>query len=251
MGELVEVTRADGVARIVLNRPPLNILTSPMLEELTAGIDASADARVLVIAARGKAFCAGVDIAEHTPELAGPMLTRFHTACRKLLCLDVPAVASVQGAALGGGCELAALCDFVVAARSATFGQPEIKVGAFPPVAAAALASLTGLRQAMALMLLGETISAETARAAGLVTTVVDDARLAEEVDRLVARLCTMSAASLRLAKRAGLAGFRSAFEAGLRTAEQLYLDNLLATDDAREGIEAFLQKRAPVWRHR
>lgn len=251
MSSLVEVTRSDGLVQIVLNRPPWNILTSSMLDELTAAMDASADARVLVIGARGKAFCAGVDVTEHTPERAGPMLTRFHATCRKLLGLDMPIVARVQGAALGGGCELVALCDFVVAARSATFGQPEIKVGAFPPVAAAGLASLTGLRRAMALMLLGETISAETAHAAGLVTTVVDDDALSESVDHLVARLSALSAATLRLAKQAGLAGFRSTFEAGLQTAERLYLDQLLTTADAREGIAAFLEKRAPVWRHR
>jgi len=252
MPDFVELVRQDGIARITLNRPPLNILHSPMLEELTAILDdAAAESRVLVIAARGRAFCAGVDVGEHLPERVAPMLARFHGMCRRLIGLDIPTVAAVHGAALGGGCEVVALCDIVVAARSATFGQPEIKLASFPPVAAAALAQVMGLRQAMALMLTGETITAAAAQAAGLVTTVVDDDALAGQVERVTARLAGLSGPALRLAKRAGLAGFRRAFEDGLVEAERLYLDDLVATEDAREGIQAFLEKRVPVWRHR
>lgn len=251
MPEFVELLRQDGVARITLRRPPLNILHSPMLEELTAALEEAAAERVLVIAAKGRAFCAGVDVGEHTPERAGAMLARFHGMCRRLVALDIPAVAAVHGAVLGGGCEVVTLCDIVVAGRSATFGQPEIKLAAFPPVAAAALARVVGLRRAMALMLTGETVTAEAAQAAGLVTTVVDDEALAGEVERVVAHLSALSGPALRLAKRAALDEFRRAFEEGLRQAERLYLDGLLATDDAREGIAAFLERRAPAWRHR
>jgi len=251
MPEFVEFLRQDGVARITLNRPPLNILHSPMLEELAAALEEAAAERLLVVAAKGRAFCAGVDVGEHTPERAGAMLDRFHTVCRRLVALDIPTVAAVHGAALGGGCELVALCDLVVAARSATFGQPEIKIAAFPPVAAAALAQVVGLRQAMPLLLTGETVTAEAAQAAGLVTTVVDDGALADEVERLTAQLAALSGPALRLAKRAALREFRRVFEEGLREAERLYLQDLLATEDAREGIAAFLEKRAPAWRHR
>ncbi|MDR7427016.1 MAG: enoyl-CoA hydratase-related protein [Armatimonadota bacterium] len=252
MSDFVELVRQDGIARITLNRPPLNILHSPMLEELTAALgDAAADSRVLVIGARGRAFCAGVDVGEHTPERAGPMLARFHRMCRRLIALDIPTVAAVHGAALGGGCEVVALCDIVVAARSASFGQPEIKLAAFPPVATAALAQVVGLRRAMALILTGESMTAEAAQAAGLVTTVVDDEALAGEVERVVGRLSALSGPALRLAKRAALEGFRRVFEEGLQQAERIYLHDLLATDDAREGIAAFLERRTPAWRHR
>ncbi len=251
MSSLIGYTHTDGVARITLNRPPLNIFTSAMLAEFTSAVAASADAHVLVIEAAGKAFCAGVDIGEHLPEKAPPMLAQFHHSCRSLLALDLPTVASVQGAALGGGCEVATLCDFVIAARSATFGQPEIKVGAFPPVAAAALATMTGQRQAMALMLLGETISADAARDAGLVTTVVDDGQLAAATAGLVTKLAALSRPALRLAKRASIAEFRKMFDDALARAERLYLQELITTEDAREGITAFLEKRAPVWKHR
>lgn len=247
----IEVTRQDAIARITLNRPPLNVLTSSMLDAFTAALDAASDAHVLVIAANGRAFCAGVDIAEHLPEKAEPMLARFHRACRKLLALDIPTVASVHGAALGGGCEIVALCDFVIAGRSATFGQPEIKVGAFPPVAAAALAALAGQRRATALMLLGESITAEAAQDAGLVTSVVEDEQLPAATDQLVGKLTALSRPALRLAKRASLGAFRQHFEEALERAERLYLRELIATEDAREGIVAFLEKRAPAWKHR
>lgn len=251
MPEFLDLARRDGIAWITLNRPPLNVLHSPMLAELTAAVDEAAESRVLVIAARGKAFCAGVDVAEHTPEKVGPMLERFHTMCRRLVALDIPTVAAVQGAALGGGCEVVALCDFVVAARSAAFGQPEIKLAAFPPVAAAALAQVVGLRQAMALVLLGESMTAEAAQTAGLVTTVVDDETLSAETERFAARLAALSGVAIRAAKQAGLSTFRRAFEDGLREAERLYLEDLITSEDAREGIAAFLEKRPPVWRHR
>lgn len=251
MSEGIEVVRRDGVTQITFDRPPLNVLHTPMLEALHAALVDLGDARVLVVGGRGKAFCAGVDVGEHAPERAGPMLQRFHAVCRRLISLEIPTVASVQGAALGGGCEIVALCDVVVAARTATFGQPEIRLAAFPPVAAAALASVMGLRQAMALILLGEPISAEAAQATGLVTTVVESDRLEEETARIAGRLAAFSGPALRLAKRAGLGAFRRVFAEGLQEAERLYLDDLLATADAREGIIAFLEKRAPVWRHR
>jgi len=251
MSEFIRTAQTDGISRITLNRPPLNIFTAAMLREFTAALEASADAHVVVLDAVGKAFCAGVDIAEHLPETAPPMLAQFHRACRSLLALDVPTVAVVHGAALGGGCELVMLCDFVVAARSATFGQPEIKVGAFPPVAAAALVAVAGQRRAMSLMLLGDTISAEAAQAAGLVTTVVDDSALPDTVAQLIGKLTALSRPALRLAKRAGLAAFRRAFDEALEQAEYLYVHELIRTEDAREGIVAFLEKRAPAWRHR
>lgn len=250
MSGLVEVSHRDGISRITLNRPPVNVLTSAMLEELTGAITEAAEARVVVLAARGKAFCAGVDVGEHLPERVGPLLERFHAACRALLALDAPTVAAVQGPALGGGCELILLCDFAVAARSATFGQPEIKLASVPPVAAAALERVVGLRRALSLILLGDVIPAEAAHAAGLVTAVAEDAALADAVEGLVGQLTQLSAPALRTAKRAALRGFRRSFDETLREAERLYLEELIGTADAREGITAFLEKRAPVWRH-
>lgn len=249
----VELSTEGGIARIVLDRPPLNILTIAMMGELEAAIRtaaATSTTRAIVLSARGRAFSAGVDVAEHTPALVAAMLAAFHGLCRTLATTDVPTVAVVGGPALGGGCELVALCDLVVASEEATFGQPEIRVGVFPPVAAAAFPFLLG-KAGLAPLLLGETLSAARAQALGLVTTVVPAAELDAAAARIVDRLSTASAAVLRLTKRAALAGFRRWFDDALTVAERIYLADLMSTADAQEGLQAFLERRAPAWQHR
>jgi len=248
----VEVASAPGVRRLTLNRPPLNILTTAMMQELESALRTAADdltTRVIVLASGGKAFSAGVDVGEHTRDQAPGMIRAFHGLCRTLVEIDVPTIAGVAGPALGGGCEVAALCDIVVAAESATFGQPEITVGVFPPVAAAAFPLLLG-KPGHAVVLLGEIFPAERARELGLVTEVVPDGEVEAAVDRRVRALTALSAPVLRLAKRAAMAGFRRQFADALDHAEQIYLGELMATADAHEGLEAFLAKRRPVWRN-
>ncbi|HET8679260.1 MAG TPA: enoyl-CoA hydratase-related protein [bacterium] len=249
----VEVTAAPGVVRLILSRPPLNILTTTMMRELESALGTAAGdptARAIVIAARGKAFSAGVDVGEHTREKVGTMIAAFHSLCRTLVEIDVPTIAAVAGPALGGGCELAALCDIVVAAESATIGQPEIRFGVFPPVAAAAFPLLLG-RAGLGPVLLGEALPASRARQMGLVTEVVPDGAVEEAVQRIVGTLAGLSAAALRLTKRAAMAGFRRQFAEALDHAERVYLHELMNTADAHEGLEAFLAKRPPVWQHR
>ncbi|MDR7532586.1 MAG: enoyl-CoA hydratase-related protein [Armatimonadota bacterium] len=242
-----------GIARIVLDRPPLNILTMAVMGELEDAIrraEAAPTTRAIVLSARGRAFSAGVDVGEHTGETAGQMLAAFHSLCRTLVSTDVPTVAAVGGPALGGGCELVALCDIVVAAEGATFGQPEIRVGVFPPAAAAAFPFLLG-KAGLAPLLLGEPLPAARARELGLVTTVVPPAELDAAVERVAQQLAGTSAAVLRLTKRAALAGFRRWFDDALTQAERIYLADLMATADAHEGLAAFLERRAPAWQHR
>lgn len=249
----VQILTGPGVVRLTLDRPPLNILTTAMMRQLESALGTAAGdptARAIVIAARGKAFSAGVDVGEHTREKVGAMIAAFHSLCRTLVEIDVPTIAAVAGPALGGGCELAALCDIVVAAESATLGQPEIRVGVFPPVAAAAFPLLLG-RAGLAPVLLGEALPASRARQIGLVTEVVPDGAVEETVQRIVGTLAGLSAAALRLTKRAAMAGFRRHFAEALDHAERVYLHELMNTADAQEGLEAFLAKRAPIWRHR
>jgi cyclohexa-1,5-dienecarbonyl-CoA hydratase len=249
----VEVAFAPGVCRLNLNRPPLNILTTAMMAEVESALRAAAgdpSTRVIVLASSGRAFSAGVDVGEHTREKAADMIRTFHRLCRALVDIDVPTMAAVAGPALGGGCEVAALCDVVIAAESATFGQPEITVGVFPPVAAAAFPLLFG-RASHAMMLLGEVFSAARARELGLATEVVPDGQVEAAVDRRVRALAALSAPVLRLAKRAAMAAFRRQFAEALDHAERIYLGDLMATADAHEGLEAFLARRPPVWRNR
>ncbi len=244
----------DGVGRIVLNRPPLNVLNIAMMEEIQAALrqaHAAADTRAIVLSATGRMFSAGVDIAEHTHDLMERMLSAFHGIIRLMADGEVPTLAVVQGHALGGGCELACFCDLIIAAQGAKFGQPEIAVGVFPPVAAALFPHLVGGRQAAELILTGEAIPAEEAHRIGLINTVVPPEQLATEAERLLARLTDKSAAVLRVAKRALRAGMAAGFDDALPAIEAIYTGSLMALGDASEGLTAFMQKRKPVWKHR
>lgn len=244
---------SEKVAWLTLRRPPLNILTLDMTRELNEVLADLADAgwlKALVVKAAGKAFCAGVDVADHLPERAGSMIREFGELCRGLRSLPMPTIAIVQGAALGGGTELAVSCDMVIAGQAARFGQPEIKLGVFPPVAAALFPSLTGYQQAARLLFTGETISAEEAARLGLVTFAVADSELEAAQDRLLSQLREMSAAALAMTKQALLLGARHG-AAALPEIEDLYIHKLMATDDAREGIQSFMEKRPPRWNDR
>jgi cyclohexa-1,5-dienecarbonyl-CoA hydratase len=243
----------DGVvARVVLRRPPLNVLHLEMVRELNRVLrDLRADGglRVLVISAEGRAFSAGVAIEDHLPERVATMIPAFHDVFRHLRTLCIPTIAAVQGAALGGGCELACFADFVIAAEGATFGVPEVKLASFPPVAAVHFPRRIGAARTLQLVLTGEVLSARDAERIGLVDEVVAAAALAEAVERVAAKLREKSAPALRLARRAVLQAGR--FEDALAAAERLFLDELMKTADATEGLEAFLGKRPAAWSHR
>ena len=245
---------ADGVARLVLARPPLNILTIEMMEELNAALEcvqALPEVRALVLGAEGKAFSAGVAVEDHLEDRVKPMLEAFHRIFHLLRALPCPAIAAVQGAALGGGSELATFCDWVIAAENATFGQPEVKVGVFPPIAAVHYPSRIGLARTLQLLLTGEVIGAKEAERIGLVDRVVPAAQLPAAVEEVLVKLRDKSRAVLALTRRAVLDAAGQPFEAALRAVETLYHAELMATEDAHEGLRAFVEKRAPVWKHR
>jgi len=245
---------ADGVARLVLARPPLNILTIEMMEELNGALErvqALPEVRALVIAAEGKAFSAGVAVEDHLGDRVKPMLEAFHRIFHLLRALPCPTVAAVQGAALGGGSELATFCDFVIASETATFGQPEIKVGVFPPIAAVHYPNRVGLARTLQLLLTGEVISAREAERIGLADRVVPAAELPAALEETLAKLRDKSRAVLALTRRAVLDPAGQPFEVAIRAVETLYHTELMATEDAHEGLKAFVEKRPPVWKHR
>jgi cyclohexa-1,5-dienecarbonyl-CoA hydratase len=244
----------EEVGRITLDRPPLNVLNIAMMEEIQRALDycrQKPHLKAVVFDANGKAFSAGVDVEEHRGEAVKRMLDVFHGIFRQVVAIGRPTVAVVQGAALGGGCELAAFCDFVIASERAKFGQPEIKVGVFPPVAAAIFPRLVGSRRAADLILRGDTIDAQEALQIGLVNEVVSPEELEGARDRLLASLREKSGAVLGLAKRALTLGEGTAFGPGLESIEDLYLAALMKTEDAEEGLRAFLEKRRPAWKDR
>ncbi len=241
----------SGVARLTFNRPPLNVLNIAMMREINSALDRfdQAAAKVLVIAAEGKAFSAGVDVAEHTADKVGEMIETFHGIFRRLDHLDTPTLAVVQGAALGGGCEVALFCDMVLASDKAKFGQPEIKVGVFPPIAAVILPRLVSRAKALELLLTGETIDAGEAYRLGLVNRVVPPDQLQAAAGEMIGKLTPLSGAVLRMTRRAARLGGQGAFGEALNQVESLYLSELMKTHDANEGLMAFLEKRPPVWK--
>jgi cyclohexa-1,5-dienecarbonyl-CoA hydratase len=254
--DFIGFTIDDRVARIKLARPPVNILSIPMMREVNAALDECSNQRdlaaiVFEAAPDCRAFSAGVSVEEHAHETIFQMLDSFHAIFRNLEQIGRPSVAVVNGPALGGGCELITYCDFVIAGDQARFGQPEIKLGVFPPVAALLLPRVIGDRRARELMLTGEIIEAREALALGLVNRVVPATELEQEVSQLLTQLRGLSASALEHAKRAIDLGHGRSLDAALKEVEDMYLQELMKTQDATEGINAFSEKRKAVWQHR
>lgn len=245
------------VARITLARPPLNILNIAMMREIGAALDQCAPPKDLVAivfdAAEGsRAFSAGVAVEEHVPETVFQMLDSFHNIFRVLNQISRPTIAVVDGPALGGGCELVAGCDIVIASDRAKFGQPEIKLGVFPPVAAILLSRILGEKKAREMILLGEMIDAHEALRLGLVNHVVPSSELESKTVSLLARLRELSASSLGMTRQAlDLGTAAGDFDSSLERLENLYLNDLMKTEDAQEGIRSFMDKRKPIWRNK
>ena len=247
----VHLTVAGGVARVELDRTPLNVIDLPaaielgaMLEEL-AGRD---DVVVIALAGRGPAFCAGVDVRDHLPDRGADMLRAFHRACLGLIEAPQPSVAIVQGAALGGGCELTLCCDLVIASERATFGQPEIRLGVFPPLAAVALPRMIPAHHASDLLLTGRIVSAAQALAMGLANRVVPEAELESKAQETLTELAALSPASLRLTREVMQRSRVRPTTEEVAGAERFYVERLMHTPDALEGLTAFMEKRPPRW---
>ncbi len=253
MSDPVRLSKRDGCARITLDHPPLNILTNAGLGGLAdAFADAAADpeVRVILLDAGGKAFSAGVDIGDHQGDKVHTMMRELERLFGTIEAVEQPTVGSVHGACLGGGCELIAALDLCYAAEGATFGQPEIKLGLFAPPASVLLPRLIGERQALELLLGGDTITANRAFRIGLINRVLPDGELATGVDALCATLLAHSGKALRQAKKAVRLARGLAIDAAHGAVRRLYLDELMQTADAHEGLRAFLEKRPAEWRH-
>jgi cyclohexa-1,5-dienecarbonyl-CoA hydratase len=248
----IQTELKDGVATLTLNRAPLNVFNIEMMEEINSYLEElkkEKSLKLLVIQAMGKAFSAGVDVGEHLGDLVYKMIEVFHKMFRLMDALKVPSIAVVNGSALGGGCELALYCDMVIATEKAKFGQPEIQVGVFPPIAALIFPRMIGRKKAMELILSGETISAQEALTLGLVNKVVPEASFDQEVNSFIEKFKKLSGVVLKLTKEATLAGLNDDTDKGLKVIEKIYLDRLMKTNDALEGLKAFLEKRKPTWK--
>jgi|CXWL01.1.fsa_nt_gi cyclohexa-1,5-dienecarbonyl-CoA hydratase len=251
--EYFNVEVQDGVATVTMNRPPLNVLHNPMMDEFNRVLEttlADKNLAALVLRATGKAFSAGVDVSDHSADKVGDMIRLFHGIFRKLAATDVLTIAAVQGAALGGGCELACFCDIVLASERAKFGQPEVQVGVFPPVAACVFPPQVGIKKAIELNALGATIDGKEAHRIGLVNQVFPVEEFDNKVTEYLAGIKKLSRPVVRLAKRATSFVVREQMLKQLDETEAMYLDELMKLHDAHEGIAAFMEKRPPVWKH-
>jgi cyclohexa-1,5-dienecarbonyl-CoA hydratase len=248
----IAVTIEPPVARITLHHPPLNVIDIPMMGELAtalAEIEGRPDISIVVMSGSEKAFSGGVDVAAHTPDKIQEMLTKFHAVIMALVGSRKVSVAAVCGHCLGGGAELAMVCDLVLTAETASWGFPEISLACFPPVAATGLAALVGQKRAAELILTGRTFDGVEAQKLGLANYATRDAQVETKMRVVLEHLAKLSPAALGVTKKAIYAWDSMHFDKGLARAEKVYLEELMQTEDAREGIAAFLEKRAPKWK--
>ncbi len=245
----------DRVARITLARPPLNVFTIEMMREIAKALAECNQREIVAIVFDAdkncRAFSAGVAVEDHVQEMIFQMLDAFHSIFRLLEQLAKPTIALIDGAALGGGCELVAACDIVIASDRSRFGQPEIKLGVFPPVASILLPLVIGEKRARELILTGEIIDAVEAGRLGLCNHVVPGAHLEPKLLEVLAKLRELSGTSLSFARQSLDLGRGRSIEDALSEQENIYLHELMKTQDANEGVKAFMEKRKAIWRHR
>jgi cyclohexa-1,5-dienecarbonyl-CoA hydratase len=247
--------RFDGsVARMTLSRPEHNLLNEAMLREMADGIAYSGergDVKLIVLDSACKVFCGGIDIGEYTSERVFQMLDAFHSAFAGMLEVSKPVICVVNGPAIGGGAELAAFGDLVIASPKARFAQPEISIGVFPPLASTILPFLVGPKIALELVLTGEPVTAERALELGMINRLVPEAQLEQAVKDLVNRISSHSGPVLTMAKKAILGGMGLSLRDGLKHSMNIFLNELYRLEDSQEGLRALVEKRKPNWKNR
>jgi cyclohexa-1,5-dienecarbonyl-CoA hydratase len=242
-------------ALLTINRPPLNILNIATMEEMNEALrplTENKEVKAVIISGSGdKAFCAGVDVADHTEEKVEKMLHVFHDIFRNLSKLDQVTVAALKGLTLGGGCEIALFCDLIIAADNLKIGQPEIKLSVLPPIALLIMPRLVGLKKAAELLLTGKTIGAHEAERIGLINKVTPLDSFNSELESFIHPLTELSLVGLKYSKKGITLGLETAFSEGLERIEKIYLEELMSSEDAHEGLRAFMEKRKPVWKNK
>jgi cyclohexa-1,5-dienecarbonyl-CoA hydratase len=252
--EHVKLRIDNGVARMTLSRPEHNLLNEPMLREIADGIAYAGDqqdAKLIVLDSACKVFSGGIDVGEYTSQRVFQMLDAFHAAFAGMLEVGKPVICVVNGPAIGGGAELAAFGDLVIATPKARFAQPEITIGVFPPLASTILPYLVGPKTALEIILTGEAITAERALELGLVNRLVPEVQLEKTVEDLVSRICAQSGPVLTMAKKAILGGMGLSLRDGLKQSMNIFLNELYRLEDSQEGLRALVEKRKPNWKNR
>ncbi len=245
----------DGITKLTINRPPVNVMNQETLEEICSALEELAkdeETRVLLIRGSGdRAFCAGVEVGDHVGDRMPVMMKEFGRMFKLLRNLGKPTIAVVNGVALGGGCELVAGCDLAVAAEKAKLGQPEIILGGLAPAAAPLLPRIMGEKKAFEILLLGESVTAADAEKIGLVNKVVPLEELDAAAEELARKFLKMSGLSVRLVRDAF---YQCADTAGLDEALDKAVElgiKSWETEDGQEGLKSYLEKRDPVWKNK
>ena len=252
--EFVKMRLEPNVARMTLNRPEHNLLNEAMLREISDGISFAGerdDIKLIVLDSACKVFSGGIDIGEYTSQRVFQMIDAFHAAFSSMLEIGKPVVCVVNGPAIGGGAELAAFGDLLIATPKAKFAQPEITIGIFPPLASTILPYLVGPKKALELVLTGEAVTAEQAHEMGMVNRLVPEAQLEKTVSELVARISGHSGPVLTMAKKAILGGMGLSLRDGLKHSMNIFLNELYRLEDSQEGLHAMVEKRKPNWKNR
>lgn len=256
MAELqnIRIDKSEGVAKIFLDRPKHNVLNIEMMNELNSELEKIAgddELKCVVISGEGKSFCAGVEVSDHKPEMVDEMVAVFNRIFELVNLIDIPVIAAVNGACLGGGMEVAIACDIVIASEKAIFGQPEVKLGFFPPYAALRLPELVGTAKAIEICTTGRNYSALEAKAMGFVSTTAAPENFKDAVDKTVKEISMASPLILKLNKRAVKRHLGTGFSQGVDLVSNYFLNTMMKTEDTLEGIESFEKKRRPQWKNR
>jgi cyclohexa-1,5-dienecarbonyl-CoA hydratase len=251
--DLISLSKEGDAIRLILQRPPLNMLNLELLRQLEIHLESlvrTPDLRAVIIDTEVQAFCAGLEPSELTRDGVFLLLEQFHRSARLICNFPRPTIALVRGLALGAGNELAACCDFVFASKKASFGHPEIKIGSIPSLAPLLLPPLIGQRRALEMILTGRFIGAKEAERSGLIYKVLSDDQLLKGADELVGTFRGLSNAVLEVALRSVRMSRTQEWDRHVREVESLYLNDLMELEDAVEGVRALIEKRPPRWKN-
>lgn len=249
----IKFEQDEHIVKITLARPPLNVMNIEMMKEINDVLEDlrnKSKLKAVIFQGEGKAFSAGVDVTDHIGEKAEEMIHVFHKIFFNMTRIKAPTIALVNGAALGGGCELATFCDLVLASDESKFGQPEIKVGVLAPIAAVIFPWYTNFRKTMELLLTGDTLSANEAKELGLVNVVFPADKFEEEANKFLEKITSNSSVVIQLTKEAIDEAYGENYHMAVAKVENVYMNKLMNTHDANEGLKAFLEKRKPEWRN-
>src|SRR4051812_14495785 len=252
--KFIQYDTTSFVARLVLNHPPYNVLTVPMMTEIAEaieGLSSRSDIKAILITSSQKMFSAGISLEDSKSDRVFQTLDAFNRVFTAIREISKPLIVVVNGPAIGAGSELVAFGDMVIATPNAKFAQPEVKLGVFPPFAAVMLPMMIGPKKTYELILTGEALGAEEAHHLGFVNKVVPEAQLASVVDGIVNKIGEFSGPVLEVTKKVIASSQGVPLHEAMKKSQDIYLNQLQSLEDVQEGIRAVLEKRKPVWKNK